>query len=128
MSTVDGTNVNSSHLPCPNTVELITLKHQPGSLLKTIDIFETGIRIRELHVEHRDVATYLRALSEDQREQAVIDAIKLGVFCLERARAGQDLDFVRREVEGLLSGVNAALKSLPEETKNQVAAKIGTEE
>jgi hypothetical protein len=51
-----------------------------------------------------------------------------GVFCLERARAGQDLDFVRREIENLLSGVNAALKSLPEETKNQVAAKIGSEE
>ena len=107
---------------------MITLKHQPGSLLNSIDIFETGIRIRELHVEHRDVATYLRTLSEDQREQAVIDAIKLGVFCLERARAGQDLDFVRREIEALLSRVNEALKSLPEETKNQVAAKIGTEE
>jgi len=130
MSTIDVTTVNPTHQPGPNAVQTCTdavdvlaRKHR-----LRIDVFETGIQIHELHVEHRDVATYLRALSEDQREHAVIDAIKLGVFCLERARAGQDLDFVRREIESLLTRVNEALKSLPEETKNQVVAKIGTEE
>ena len=93
-----------------------------------IDVWETGIRIHELHVENRDVAKYLGALPGDQREQAVVDAIKVGVFCLERARAGQDLDFVRREMESLLSRVKEELQSLPEETQNQVTAKIGTGE
>src|SRR5262249_50469250 len=77
------------------------------------------------HVESRDVAKYLDALPHSQREQAVVDAIKLGVFCLERARAGQDLDFVRREIESLVSRVKEALQSLPDETQNQVTAKIG---
>src|SRR5262245_38139049 len=93
-----------------------------------IEVVETGVRIRELHIESSDVAKYLAALTEDQREQAVVDAIKVGVFCLERARAGQDLDFVRREIEGLLSHVERALQSLPEETQSQVTAKIGTGE
>jgi len=39
------------------------------------------------------VAKYLNALPYDQREQVVVDAIKVGVFCLERARAGQDVGF-----------------------------------
>src|SRR5262245_48458122 len=93
-----------------------------------IEVAETGIRIHELHIENSDVAKYLRALSGDQREQAVVDAIKVGVCCLERARAGQDLDFVRREIESLLSRVERALRSLPEETQTQVTAKIGTGE
>src|SRR5262245_5266985 len=100
MSTINVTSVMAPHQPCLDTVDVAVLKPQPCSeLLKGVDVLETGIRIRELRVEHRDVATYLRALAEDQREQAIIDAIKLGVFCLERARAGQDLDFVRREIE-----------------------------
>jgi hypothetical protein len=93
-----------------------------------IAVLEAGIRIHELHVESRDVATYLDALPDERREQAVVDAIKVGVFCLERARAGQDLDFVRREIEGLLSRVKEALQSLPEETQNRVTARIGTGE
>ena len=54
---------------------------------------ETGIRLREPEVPSRDVAEYLRALPEEQREQAVVHAVRVGIFCLERARVGQDLDF-----------------------------------
>lgn len=56
-------------------------------------VLETGIRILELEVPSRDVAEYLRALPEEQREQAIAHAVRVGVFCLERARVGQDLDF-----------------------------------
>lgn len=58
-----------------------------------IVVLETDIRILELEVPSRDVAEYLRALPEEQREQAVAHAVRVGVFCLERARVGQDLDF-----------------------------------
>jgi hypothetical protein len=52
----------------------------------------------------------------------------VGVFCLERAQVGQDLDFVRREIDSLVYRVKDVLQSLPEQTQNQVAAKIGTGE
>ena len=56
-----------------------------------IVVLETGIRIVELEVPSRDVAEHLRALPEEQQEQAVVHAVRVGVFCLERARVGQDL-------------------------------------
>ena len=89
-----------------------------------IEVVETGIRIHELHIDNSDVAKYLGALTEDQRGRALVDAIKVGVFCLERARAGQDLDFVRREIESLLSRVERALQSLTEDQREAVVLKI----
>jgi hypothetical protein len=96
--------------------------------MSAIEVLEASIWIHELHVDNRDVAKYLDALPDDQHEQALSDAIKVGAFCLERARAGQSLDFVRREIESLLSRVKDALKVLPEETKRQVSATIGAGE
>jgi hypothetical protein len=58
-----------------------------------IVVLETGIRILELDVPSRDVAEYLQALPEEQREQAVVHAVRVGVFCLKRARVGQDFEF-----------------------------------
>jgi hypothetical protein len=93
-----------------------------------ISVFETSIAIDGLEVDSRDVANYIRALTEDQRARAVVQAIEVGVFCLERARAGQELDFVRREVESLLSGVQSALGKMPEQTELRIIARIGTAE
>jgi hypothetical protein len=93
-----------------------------------IDLSETGIRILDVQVPNRDVARYLLALPEIQRESAVVHAVEVGVFCLERARAGQDLDFVRREIDDLLNRVQTALEKLPSQTQIQIAAKIGTGE
>ncbi len=93
-----------------------------------IHILDTGIYITALHVDSRDAARYVGALPEDQRGHAVAQAVEVGVFCLERARAGQDFDFVRREVDSLLSGVQGALQQLPAQTEAQITAKIGTGE
>ncbi len=85
-----------------------------------------GIRILDVEVGSRDVAQYLRSLPKEQHERAVAHAVEVGVFCLERAQAGQSLEFVKREVDGLLNGVKHALEKLPNETQAQIAAKIGT--
>ncbi len=86
-----------------------------------IDILETSIRIHALDIPNRDVADYLRPLPEGQREQALVHALEVGVFCLERTQAGQDLDFVKRQVEGLLTSVQRAVETIPEETQKQLA-------
>jgi ElaB/YqjD/DUF883 family membrane-anchored ribosome-binding protein len=72
------------------------------------------------------VADYLRDLAPDEQEQAVVHAVEVGGFCLERARAGQKLDFVRREIDGLLNSVKGILEKIPDETQKQLVAKIGT--
>src|SRR5262245_56338456 len=93
-----------------------------------IDVSDDGVRILDVLVPRRDVAEYIRALPEDEREAAVIHAVEVGVFCLERARAGQSLDFVRREIDSLLSGVQKAVERMPGETQKQLTAKIGTKD
>jgi hypothetical protein len=93
-----------------------------------VDVSETGIRIVALEIRSREIATYMSAVPEEERPRALAHALKVGVSCLNRARAGNDLDFVKREVDGLLSGVQSALGRIPVETQKQLAAKIGTGE
>lgn len=61
-----------------------------------IDLSDTGIRIGDLEVPKKDVADFLRRVPEPEREATLVQAIEVGVFCLERARTSQDLDFVKR--------------------------------
>lgn len=90
-----------------------------------IELLEAGIRISDLEVPKKDVADFLRHVPDPERAAALIQAIEVGVFSLERARTSQDLDFVKRQVESLLSVVEAALKKIPEETQRSLTAKIG---
>ena len=93
-----------------------------------IEVFDTGIHITDLEVPKKEAAEYLRAVPEDERELALVRAIEVGVFCLERARTGQDLDFVRRQIDSLLTTVQSTVEKIPEHTQEQLAAKIGTGE
>jgi len=93
-----------------------------------IGISDTGIRIGDLEVPKKDVADFLRSVPEPERESTLVQAIEVGVFCLQRARTGQDLDFVKRQVESLITNVRATVEKIPEETQKAMAAKIGTGE
>jgi hypothetical protein len=93
-----------------------------------IEVLDTGIRISGLDVANKDIAPYFGALAEPDRELALVRAIEVGVFCLERAGASQDLEFVRRQIDSLLNQVQNVVSKIPEETQKQLVAKIGTEE
>ena len=67
-----------------------------GNTSMTIGVFETGeIWVRDLRMTSRDVAGYLGELGDDEREAAFIDAVEVGSNCLQRVRAGRDMEFVR---------------------------------
>lgn len=91
-----------------------------------IEVSDTGIRITDLDVPSKDVADFLRRVDEPEREAALVQAIEVGMFCLERARTNQDLDFVKRQIESLISTVRTAVEKIPEETQKSLSAKIGT--
>ncbi|MGH8601769.1 MAG: hypothetical protein ACREXR_02990 [Gammaproteobacteria bacterium] len=59
-------------------------------------------------------------------KSGLVQAIEVGMFCLERARTNQDLDFVKRQIESLISTVRTAVEKIPEETQKSLSAKIGT--
>lgn len=63
---------------------------------KSIVILDQGLRITDLEVRRKDVADFLRSADCEETEPTLIQAIEVGVFCLERARMGQDTEFVRR--------------------------------
>jgi hypothetical protein len=92
----------------------------------TIQLSDEAVLISTLRVPGRDVVDYLRSLPDDQWAEALVQALQVGVYCLERARAAQDLDFVKRQVEGLLNTVQCAVEKIPQETQRQLSAQIGT--
>jgi hypothetical protein len=90
-----------------------------------IDVVETGIRVLDLYVPGRDLADYLRHIPNDEREGALVELIDVGLHCLQRAKGGRDVEFVKRATRELLTEVEGAVARIPLETQRQLAAKIG---
>jgi len=90
-----------------------------------IDVTESAVRIEHLEVPRREVAAYLAAVPEEDRVGLLVRAIEVGVFCLERAQSAQDLDFVRRQIEALLTTVDREVAQIPQKTEASLVAKIG---
>ncbi|MBI4242422.1 MAG: hypothetical protein HY613_11970 [Candidatus Rokubacteria bacterium] len=87
-----------------------------------------GIRITDLEVPRKEVADFLLTVKEEERGATLVRAIEIGVLSLERARSGQDLQFVRRQVESLLHQVQGEVTAIPQRTQDLLIAKIGTQE
>ncbi len=96
--------------------------------MTSIELSDYGVRIRDLEIPRREVADHLRGVPEGEREQVLIQAVEVGVFCLERARTAQDLEFVRRQVESVLGEVQKAVNTIPGAVQQELIRKIGTAE
>ena len=91
-------------------------------------VTDAGLRIVDIEVPRKDVADFFSKVSEAERVPAVIQAIEVGVFCLERAGASVDTDFVRRQIDSLLAKLDKQLGELPKSTRDAIVAKIGSGE
>ena len=96
--------------------------------IASIEIVDSGIRITNLDIPRKAVADYFRESPQDERELAFVEVVEVGVFCLERAAGARDLEFVRRQVEGLLTAVEQAVGGVPASVKDELLAKLGTED
>jgi hypothetical protein len=94
----------------------------------SIAVLDGGVRIADLDIPRKPVADFLRQSSERERDLAFVEAVEVGVFCLERATGVRDLEFVRRQVEGLLTAVERAVGEVPVSVGDELASKLGTEE
>jgi hypothetical protein len=93
-----------------------------------VALLPNGIRISNLDVPRKDIADFLAKVDEDDRGDMIARAIEVGVFCLERARNNSDLEYVRRQVDGLLARVESAIALIPEKTQLALMQKIGVDE
>lgn len=95
-------------------------------VIQQIQVLEAGIEIRELDIPSKDVADFLRAVPEQERQLQLQRAIEVGVFCLQRAQGAQDLEFVRRQIDALLVRVQNAVEKIPQKTQESLVSKLGT--
>ena len=95
-------------------------------MAKSILILDRGIRITDLEIPRKDVADFLRSVEEAEVPTTLIQAIEVGVFCLERARMSQDTEFVRRQIDMLLNQVETTVKTIPDSTQRALVERIGT--
>ncbi len=104
-----GTFVPCSHFalsPCRRPIVPTIWRVWTGERMSEeskIVVSDSSIKIQNLEITRKEVADYLRLVKEDERVQAFVKAVEVGVFCLERAAASQDTEFVRRQVESLLN-------------------------
>src|SRR4051812_40168412 len=80
-------------------IEILASQHTTST---AIEVLPAGVRIRELDVPKKIVAEFLADVMPLDRADRIIQALEVGVFCLERAEATRDLDFVRGQVESIL--------------------------
>lgn len=92
----------------------------------SLDIQGDVVTLREFRIVNPDVAGYLRQVAEDDRAPAITHAIEVGVFCLERAAAAKDTDFVKRQIERLLGETEAKVSRIPEAVRDQLLKNVGS--
>lgn len=62
----------------------------------------SSIIIRELEFKSDVVAHYLSGVAQPNRPQTLTKALEVGVYCLERVSATNDVDFFRSQIDRLL--------------------------
>ena len=95
--------------------------------MNSIKIDNATVTFSDFTIDSKVIAQHLSTLEEDQLADAIKNALEVGIYSLQRAQTGQDLEFVRRQVEALLQDVQAKTASIPEELRKQVLKEIGTE-
>jgi hypothetical protein len=93
----------------------------------TVTLLTDGVLIERLEVPHREVADYLHPFPGDKRPHALVQAIRVGVFCLQHAVTAQDTDFVRREIDRMLGELETKTKAIVPAVEQDLVGKLGTD-
>jgi len=93
-----------------------------------IEIRDGHVLVNNLDIAERDVVDFIQRFPEQEREEQFVRATQVGVFCLERAQANHDTEFVRRQIESLLNDVSRAVERVPAIAQQALVDKIGTKD
>jgi archaellum component FlaC len=99
---------------------------QASDAFQLIELDGDVVTLHSFHIRNHDVASYLRTLSPEERAPAFIRAVEVGVFCLERASTARDTEFLKRQVERLISEMETKVGSIPGAVQSELLKKIGT--
>lgn len=93
---------------------------------QTIDVEGDVVILHSFQIRSADVAAYLAAQATDNQSQAFIRAVEVGVFCLERASTAKDTEFVKRQIDRLLSEMDLKVGAIPARLQDELIKKVGT--
>ncbi|MBN3869267.1 hypothetical protein [Nostoc sp. JL33] len=96
------------------------------NIISNIEIQNDRILIHNLEITGKDTVDYLLRLPQEERDRAIIQALEVGVFCLERTQNSQDIDFFKRQIQSLLAEVTQIVGGVPKTVEQQLISKIGT--
>ncbi|MBC5828457.1 MAG: hypothetical protein GIW99_12395 [Candidatus Eremiobacteraeota bacterium] len=88
-------------------------------------IDDSTITLSQVEFQSDVVAHYLSGVSEEDRPKSLVKALEVGVYCLERVSAINDVDFVRARIDRLLKDVQRAALEIPGATGALLASKMG---
>src|SRR5581483_1773658 len=93
-----------------------------------IVIGDSTMTITQLFIHRKDLVEYFKRIPDEQLIDAFISAMEVGTFCLERANAAQDLDFVRRQVDSFIATIEKRVSVIPVELERALMSRIGISE
>lgn len=95
--------------------------------MERVQINGNSVTLNDFTVDSKVISQHLLSLDEELRHEAITNALEVGIYSLQRAQTGQDLEFVRRQIDALLQDVQSRTASIPDDLKEQIIKKIGTE-
>ena len=105
---------------------VLTNGHKSTSQTPKIQLTDEQILIHDLKIVGKDAVEYLKKIPESEYERACLRAFEVGLFCLERTQTNQDTEFVKRQIQSLLTEVEKAVGNVPQTVQQELIKKLGT--
>jgi hypothetical protein len=104
------------------------LKKPVRAATSAVRIAEDGSVHVALVIRSREISAYVSRFAEDERGSRLIDAMVLGVACLERANAGRDMEFVRQQLQEQVRIVVGEIGKIPAKVEGELRKCIGAKD
>jgi len=96
--------------------------------LPTVRLIGGRVVIDQLEIRDKAVVDFVAQVAEDERENCLLEAIQVGAFCLERASAARDMDYVRAQIDSMMNEVDRRVQAMPNDVEELLAQKLNPED
>ncbi len=86
------------------------------------------VHVDGLVIDSGDVAAFLSKAPHGEIVERFIAAVEVGVSCLDRATAGRDMDFVKRQLQEQVHVVVNQVQKIPANLADELKKHMGTKE
>jgi hypothetical protein len=95
---------------------------------QTVTVGENSITVSQLEIKVPEVVDFFRTLPDPERVPALVKAVEVGVFCIERGRTAQDADFIKRKIGELIAQVEEAVVEIPTRAEEKLLQSLSTDD